>query len=212
MAGNDRDDPLAYGEYHEGGQAGFEGDGQEGERGIVGDTYRKYRDRYQQSQSGGTSGSQSSSGIAASLFNVLHGAVHDIGSEIDKRFAGRHQTTGQATQPPSSSSIGAQASTQNRYGSFARQEFGNDVKWYVDGCGYMWAVSIAIEEARESIWILDCKSNLSSLFSIQISLHVKFSRARYLYMDLCYYNSKTFSIVTKFLRSLFLGLSPLPQT
>jgi phospholipase D1/2 len=25
----------------------------------------------------------------------------------------------------------------------------------VDGCSYMWAVSMAIEEARESIWILD---------------------------------------------------------
>ena len=31
----------------------------------------------------------------------------------------------------------------------------HDAKWFVDGCGYMWAVSVAIEEARESIWILD---------------------------------------------------------
>ncbi len=43
----------------------------------------------------------------------------------------------------------------NRFGSFAPPRKGNDAKWFVDGCGYMWAVSIAIEEARESIWILD---------------------------------------------------------
>ncbi|KAF4636190.1 hypothetical protein G7Y89_g1882 [Cudoniella acicularis] len=43
----------------------------------------------------------------------------------------------------------------NRFGSFAPQRSGNDAKWFVDGCGYFWAVSIALEEARESIWILD---------------------------------------------------------
>ncbi len=43
-----------------------------------------------------------------------------------------------------------------RYHSFAPQRHaGNEAKWFVDGCGYMWAVSVAIEEARESIWILD---------------------------------------------------------
>jgi phospholipase D1/2 len=44
----------------------------------------------------------------------------------------------------------------NRFHSFApERDGGNDAKWYVDGCSYMWAVSVAIEEARESIWILD---------------------------------------------------------
>ncbi|TVY18759.1 Phospholipase D2 [Lachnellula arida] len=43
----------------------------------------------------------------------------------------------------------------NRFHSFAPPRTGNDAKWYVDGCGYMWAVSVAIEEAKESIWILD---------------------------------------------------------
>ncbi|KAK0103164.1 hypothetical protein ONS96_005771 [Cadophora gregata f. sp. sojae] len=43
----------------------------------------------------------------------------------------------------------------NRFDSFAPLRTGNEAKWYVDGCGYMWAVSVAIEEARESIWILD---------------------------------------------------------
>jgi phosphatidylserine/phosphatidylglycerophosphate/cardiolipin synthase-like enzyme len=43
----------------------------------------------------------------------------------------------------------------NRFHSFAPPRTGNDAKWFVDGCGYFWAVSVALEEARESIWILD---------------------------------------------------------
>lgn len=29
------------------------------------------------------------------------------------------------------------------------------MKWYVDACGYMWAVSVALEQAQHEIWILD---------------------------------------------------------
>ncbi|EON96350.1 putative phospholipase d protein [Phaeoacremonium minimum UCRPA7] len=43
---------------------------------------------------------------------------------------------------------------ENRYQSFAPQSSGH-AKWYVDGCSYFWAVSIAIEQARQSIYILD---------------------------------------------------------
>lgn len=43
----------------------------------------------------------------------------------------------------------------HRYQSFAPQREGNDAKWYVDGCSYMWAVSVALEQAAETIWILD---------------------------------------------------------
>ncbi|CAG8956486.1 hypothetical protein HYFRA_00003872 [Hymenoscyphus fraxineus] len=50
---------------------------------------------------------------------------------------------------------GTGAGPDNRFHSFAPARHGNDAKWYVDGCGYMWAVSVALEEARESIWILD---------------------------------------------------------
>ena len=152
MAGNDRDDPLAYGDFHERGpQAGGEDEDYEGgERGIIGDTYRKIRSKYQQPQSNSGSGS----GLGASIFNKLQGAVHEIGTELTQRLSGReHGQPGQTQY-----SVGPEATSQNRYGSFARQQYGNDVKWYVDGCGYMWAVSIAIERARESIWILDCKS------------------------------------------------------
>ncbi|KAF7874642.1 uncharacterized protein EAF02_008619 [Botrytis sinoallii] len=44
---------------------------------------------------------------------------------------------------------------ENRYGSFAPPRTGHDIKWHIDGCAYMWAVSVALEEAQESIWILD---------------------------------------------------------
>ncbi|KAK4157311.1 hypothetical protein C8A00DRAFT_40279 [Chaetomidium leptoderma] len=42
----------------------------------------------------------------------------------------------------------------NRYASFAPQSSGH-AKWYVDGASYFWAVSMALEEAREYIYILD---------------------------------------------------------
>lgn len=44
--------------------------------------------------------------------------------------------------------------TANRYHSFAPPSTG-DVKWYVDGCSYFWAVSEALERAREEIFIMD---------------------------------------------------------
>ena len=47
------------------------------------------------------------------------------------------------------------AETVNRFSSSFPQQQGNKAKWFVDGCSYMWAVSVALEEARESIWILD---------------------------------------------------------
>lgn len=37
------------------------------------------------------------------------------------------------------------------------------MKWHVDGCSYMYAVSKALEGAKESIWILDCEYSLSSI-------------------------------------------------
>ncbi|KUI63718.1 Phospholipase D2 [Cytospora mali] len=42
----------------------------------------------------------------------------------------------------------------NRYQSFAPQSSGH-AKWHIDGCAYFWALSEALEEAQESIFILD---------------------------------------------------------
>ncbi|PYH48896.1 putative phospholipase PldA [Aspergillus saccharolyticus JOP 1030-1] len=43
----------------------------------------------------------------------------------------------------------------NRFQSFAPIREENRVKWYVDALDYMWAVSIALEEAQEVIYIAD---------------------------------------------------------
>ncbi|PYI27422.1 phospholipase PldA [Aspergillus indologenus CBS 114.80] len=49
----------------------------------------------------------------------------------------------------------AAISESNRFQSFAPIREGNRVKWYVDALDYMWAVSIALEEAQEVIYIAD---------------------------------------------------------
>lgn len=119
------DDHLAYGEYHARGDN--EPDHVGNERGILSDTVQQLR------KSGGVS----------SLLGKLSGAVQELSSDLTGRF--------------SDLKVGAQyvAGNEHRFGSFAQPRDGNEAKWYVDGCGYFWAVSEAIEQARESIWILD---------------------------------------------------------
>lgn len=170
------DDPLAYGDYH--GQDPEEippnesdYDGGEGERGIIGDTYRKFRGKYQQDHNSGGSG-----GLGSFIFNKLHDAVNDIGSKLDPALAG-----GVGTSTPSHGGVGTSTQSyggtqvsnpsqkkdgRHRYNSFATQRIGNDTKWFVDGCGYMWAVSRALEQATTSIWILDCKICTCSLLGL----------------------------------------------
>ncbi|KAL2825272.1 hypothetical protein BDW59DRAFT_146321 [Aspergillus cavernicola] len=43
----------------------------------------------------------------------------------------------------------------NRFDSFAPVRQGNKVKWYVDALDYLWAVSVALEQAKEVIYIED---------------------------------------------------------
>ncbi|RDW69315.1 hypothetical protein BP6252_08335 [Coleophoma cylindrospora] len=43
----------------------------------------------------------------------------------------------------------------HRFESFAPERPGNNIKWYVDGRDYYWAVSIALERAQETIYIED---------------------------------------------------------
>lgn len=81
----------------------------------------------------------------------LQGTVTEYGSE----FATKIGTT---IDPKAYAEYGhVKPNTENRFGSFAPPREHNDVKWYVDGCSYFWAVSRALENARESIWILDCR-------------------------------------------------------
>lgn len=90
------------------------------------------------------------------------GLAQQIGSNLDPQA---YATYGSSAPSADGSGAGGQA----RYGSFAPERNHNDAKWYVDGCNYMWAVSRALEGARESIWILDCKKIFATLLSWYMS-------------------------------------------
>lgn len=81
----------------------------------------------------------------------VQGAVTDLGTGVAQKLGTTIDPQAYAQYGPS------KPSTEHRFGSFAPPREHNDVKWYVDGCSYFWAVSRALENARESIWILDCK-------------------------------------------------------
>lgn len=95
--------------------------------------------------------------LADKLFGTLQSTIQNVGTDVagllGTKFDSHNRPSqgGQAYQGPQ----GAQGGARNRFDSFVSEKNGNDVKWYVDGCAYMWAVSEALEHARESIWILD---------------------------------------------------------
>ncbi|KMU81459.1 phospholipase D1 [Coccidioides immitis RMSCC 3703] len=84
------------------------------------------------------------------LVSGLLGKVQGIGSDLAQKLGSSIDPQAYATY-----GTGTQAGEKARYGSFAPERDHNDAKWYVDGCTYMWAVSRALETAKESIWILD---------------------------------------------------------
>lgn len=154
------DDPMAYGDYHGPPPANPENgeefaEGAEGERGIIGDTFRKLRGKSQPQYDGSSQSKPPSGGLGSFFLNKVKDAVDDISNKLDSGFGpNKHSHTHVGVQCDD----GTHNNTQHRYGSFAAQRTGSDAKWYVDGCGYMWAVSRALERATESIWILDCKA------------------------------------------------------
>ena len=83
------------------------------------------------------------------MFDKVKGAVSDVG----KSLKGKPNTHGH-THGSGECSDG-DSHHLHRFQSFAPEREGNDAKWYVDGCGYMWAVSMALEQAEHEIWILD---------------------------------------------------------
>lgn len=95
------------------------------------------------------------------LLGKVQGTVAGFGSDFAQRI-------GTALDPQAYAEYGqpSKPQSQHRFGSFAPDRQGNDVKWYVDGCSYFYAVSRALETARESIWILDCK--FASVFTVSV--------------------------------------------
>jgi phospholipase D1/2 len=112
-----------------------------------------------------------SSGMAGFL-----GKIQNIGSGIKAKISSweeRHShthTSGECAEDLHTSHHA------NRFTSFAPVREGNDVKWYVDGCGYFWAVSLALEQAKETIWILDCMKASPNIEKCLTSSRVAFSR------------------------------------
>lgn len=102
--------------------------------------------------------------MASKLFGALQNTVQNIGSDVQHLIDPSHKPPTQYGNQPSGQ-IGStyanmpagpgQPAVKNRFDAFASEKPGNDVKWYVDGCGYFWAVSQALERAKHSIWILD---------------------------------------------------------
>jgi hypothetical protein len=110
-----------------------------------------------QAQYSSSQGQQQKPDLASKVFGELHGALYGIGSDIAGKLGTHYEPQPYGTYA-GQGGYNAQAVTRNRFGSFMSPKNGNDVKWYVDGCSYMWAVSKALEGARESIWILDCRT------------------------------------------------------
>ncbi|KAI0478072.1 phospholipase [Xylaria cf. heliscus] len=85
----------------------------------------------------------------------LRKAEHVVKDHILKDVLGIDDKEDPPAEQVHNNQVGVQpVNTSNRFQSFSAQTSGN-AKWYVDGASYFWAVSMALEEARESIYILD---------------------------------------------------------
>lgn len=88
------------------------------------------------------------------LFDKVKQAVDDVGNKMKTATASAAKPTHSHTHQAGECSDN-DSHHMHRYQSFAPQREGNEVKWYVDGCSYMYAVSMALEHAQREIWILD---------------------------------------------------------
>ncbi|CAG7959926.1 unnamed protein product [Penicillium nalgiovense] len=177
-----KQDDLAYGGYYQGSERGS-GDGSRGLGDTfkkLRDTYKSHgsshgqanqtynpsgyqgqsyptqtEPQYQQSQGTGQHQTPNSQGKPpkedklSGLLGKLQGTVTEFGSEFAQKIGTTIDPQAYAEYGPS------KPNKEHRFGSFAPPREHNDAKWYVDGCSYFWAVSQALENARESIWILD---------------------------------------------------------
>jgi len=111
---------------------------------------------YSQSSSGQQRPPSSAPG-GSFLFGKLSDAIHDIGTGFKTKLSGPSEIHSHTHQSGHCAPGYHDGHLTNRFLSFAPERQANNAKWYVDACGYMWAVSVALESAKESVWILDCK-------------------------------------------------------
>ncbi|KAA8621685.1 Phospholipase D/nuclease [Pyrenophora tritici-repentis] len=148
-----RDEDLAYGDYNT-------REGEEGDRGLLGDVGRRFGFGKKENTGSQPSSSNQGSSGGMSFFKKIHDPLHGFVSDLKDAISGDDH----AQKPPAAATTyeqggqpqpGQEYHEQHRFLSFAPERHGNEAKWYVDGCSYMYAVSIALERAKESIWILD---------------------------------------------------------
>ncbi|KAK2834911.1 hypothetical protein FQN49_006794 [Arthroderma sp. PD_2] len=135
--------------YNPQGQAQYQQTPQQGTSQYGADPTHGQNPQYYQGSSGGNNngGKPPKSDLVSGIFGKIQG----IGSEMAQRIGSNLDPQAYATYGAGT----AASNSKNRYGSFAPARDHGDAKWYVDGCSYMWAVSRALETAKESIWILD---------------------------------------------------------
>ncbi|TGZ77596.1 phospholipase D/nuclease [Ascodesmis nigricans] len=92
-----------------------------------------------------------SGGVLETFASGLNSALHSYARNL---FPATSSYTHTPTGAPGTTAD-AGPITGHRFDSFAPVRGGNRVKWYVDGKDYMYAVSVAIENAKKSIYILD---------------------------------------------------------
>ncbi|KAI9306139.1 hypothetical protein BJ944DRAFT_264042 [Cunninghamella echinulata] len=86
---------------------------------------------------------------------AIHGMAHKLKEKV---LLGVHDLTGQLLQestPEEDRDEAALLAQSHRHGSFAPVRQHAKVKYYIDGHDYCWAVSEAIEHAKETIFIED---------------------------------------------------------
>ncbi|GAA93975.1 uncharacterized protein L969DRAFT_322779 [Mixia osmundae IAM 14324] len=97
-------------------------------------------------------------------FSKLRDRARDITSDIGQDFGRLTTAASYAFNPDhrhdeahekEADRKQAEICASHRFNSFAAQRQNNNVKWFVDGKNYFWALSEILEEAKESIMILD---------------------------------------------------------
>ncbi|PSK44237.1 Phospholipase D1 [Elsinoe australis] len=132
--------------------------GEKQERGMFGDMMGKMKSSAEKFTGGGQAeGSDTAQkpqgGQSGSFFDKMNASLHEAGRNLNARMT-KQDEAHTHTHGVDQCSDGSHNSS-HRFQSFAPQRTGNQVKWYVDGCSYFYAVSLALEHARESVWILD---------------------------------------------------------
>lgn len=91
------------------------------------------------------------------LINKASTAAHSLHKSANLDNVTNKLSLGSLSSAVSGLVGGQDPSLKHRHASSAPVREGNSAKFHVDGCAYFWAVSEALENVKESVWILGCK-------------------------------------------------------